>query len=417
MEPQGHTTTQKNRKNVLWLGWTSLFTDVSSEMIFPILPLFMKNILGAPFAAIGLAEGLAEMVSSFMKYFSGWLSDVSRKRKPLTIAGYSLSALSKLFFAIAPSWIFVLIFRSVDRVGKGLRTSPRDALIADSVGTQERGKYFGLHRAMDTTGAFFGVLVAFVLLYVLLSGDSLGPGMEGAMRNVFLFAFLPAIVGVLLLALFVKDVIGPKIPRPKLFDLKGFSKRFWIAVALLGLFSFGNISYAFFILKAEDMGMAILLIPLLYLLYNFSYAATAYPAGKISDKVGRVKLMTVGFLLLAAVLLGFAIAYENWMLWGLFFLYGISVGVTDSVGRAFISDIGKQERKGTSFGIYHAVLGIGALAGNLLFGVLWDAMGGMFPFVFASSIILLAAILFLFFFRDHVGFQQKYGLEAFKGYR
>ncbi|TSC75671.1 MAG: major facilitator superfamily protein [Parcubacteria group bacterium Gr01-1014_30] len=416
---------KKDKKNVIWLGVTSFFTDVSSEMIFAVLPIFLKSVLGAPFAVIGLIEGVAEGVSSFLKYFSGRLSDALKKRKPLAFAGYSFSTLSKLFLIIANSWPVVLLLRILDRVGKGVRTSPRDALISESVSESERGKYFGLHRAMDSAGAFLGVAVVLFIFWFAFRRFSV-PEEQVApiIRNVFLLAFIPAFLA-LIPFFFIKDVIKKeeggrekaRQSKADLFDFKGFSPSFYKGVAVLAFLAFGNISYAFFILKSQAVGVEIFLLPALYLVYNFFYALFSYPAGRFSDRLGRVNVLTFGFLTLAAVLFAFGLSQSGVLMWGFFALYGFSLAIVDSVARAFVADIADPVRKGESFGLYHMTAGIMSVLGNLVFGFLWDRTDSTLPFVIAGVLVTLSAILLIILFRGHEATPQKVGIENFRAYR
>jgi MFS family permease len=407
-----------NPKNVIWLGITSLFTDISSEMIFPVLPIFLKTVLGAPFWAIGLIEGIAEGLSSFLKYFAGKLSDFTQKRKNLTVLGYGLSAVSKILFAMAFSWPMVLFSRALDRFGKGIRTSPRDALINESVNPQDRGKFFGLHRTLDTVGAFLGTLIAALLLY-FLNQKQTPELIEKNIRLIFSLSFLPALIGLLILIFFVKETKKEKTANSKfvIFQYQGFSKRFYLALLILGIFSLGNLSFAFLILKTQKLGFSLFLIPLLYLLYNFFYAFTAYPAGKISDKIGRVKILGSGILTLALVFAGFALFQQKFFLIFLFILYGVAIGLTDSVSKAFVADLSQKEKTGESFGLFYLVTGLTALFGNLIGGFLSDKINLEFAFAFAAFLTALSGFLMAIFFKSHQPVFQNYGPENFKGYR
>jgi len=382
---------KKTRKNIWWLSATSFLTDVSSEMIFPILPIFLKNVLGAPFIVIGLIEGVAEGLGSIFKYFSGYLSDKIRKRKGLTIIGYALSASSKFIFAIANSSWIVLAARTLDRTGKGIRTAPRDALIAESVGPKERGKYFGIHRASDTAGAVLGTLIAIAILY-LLEND-----ISGTLRMILFISFIPASLSVLLL-LPVKEVTSTRSKQfkdHKLFDFGTLSPRFKKVLVVASLFGLANYSYAFYILRADDIGIILFLIPVVYLIYNIFYAASVYPAGRLSDKIGRKPLLLAAFVLFALVNLGFAFAINDITVWILFALYGLFIGLTDGVFKAFISDLAVREHRGEAFGIYHTTIGLATLGGNVLGGLVWQLFGAIWPFILSSVWILIAAFVLL----------------------
>jgi LPXTG-motif cell wall-anchored protein len=409
----------KEKKNVFWLGVTSFFTDISSEMIFAILPIFLKVVLGAPFLAIGLIEGLAEGVSSFLKYFSGWFSDFLKKRKSLAFAGYLFSTVSKMFLILANSWLFVLLLRILDRVGKGIRTSPRDALIAESVEAKERGKYFGLHRAMDTAGAFLGVGLVILIFY--LTFRQISPSEEQIapiIRNIFLIAFIPALFA-LLPFLFIRDVISQnQNQKPaRLFNLKGFPLAFYKGVFILTLLAFANISYAFLLLKSKSLGVALFLLPVLYLIYNFFYAIFSYPAGKLSDKLGRVNFLAFGFFVLGLVFFSFAFIKDSLLVWLLFAFYGLSLAITDSVSKAFVADISQEDRKGEAFGFYYLLIGLATIVGNFLFGFLMDKINENLPFLLAGILLLGGAFLLFIFFRKHTFLPQEQDIRSFKGYR
>ena len=408
-----------NKVNVWWLSATSFFTDISSEMIFPILPIFLKNVLGASYATIGLIEGVAEGLASFLKYFSGYVSDLTRRRKGLTLIGYGLSALSKLFFALANSPFTVLLFRSLDRVGKGVRTSPRDALIAESVAAHERGKYFGFHRASDTAGAIIGTLVTVFVLYYAETSYLQPDLSSNIIRLIFILSFIPAIIGFLLL-FFVREVktSGPvSFQKRPLFQFGKFSGDFKFFLLVAALFGLANYSYSFYILKADELKLAVFLIPLVYLIYNILYAASAYPAGKLSDRIGRTPVLAAAFILFALINVGFAYNQEIVYLWPLFGLYGLFLGLTDGVLKAFVSDLAAKESQGEAFGLYHTVIGFTTLTGNAVGGFIWKLYGSVYPFLLSGFLIALAAILLWLKFYQHNGFKTKTSPQDFKGYR
>ncbi|MBD3310739.1 MFS transporter [Candidatus Woesearchaeota archaeon] len=379
----------RRSKNVFRLGLTSFFTDMSSEMIFPILPLFLTSVLGAPMSVVGLIEGIAEATSAVLKQFSGWISDKLGKKKPLVIAGYSLSTLTKPLLALATNWGHVLGVRMADRVGKGIRDSPRDALLAASVTKKKRGRGFGLHRALDTGGAVAGTLIAsFVLMRYL--GD--------AFKIIFLLSLVPGIIAVMILFFGVKErrdhikkhiKVGFRHANPML-------RRFFI---IIGLFNLANFSYAFFILRAEDVGVVLSLIPIIYLVYNLVYAALAYPAGRLSDIIGRKALLTSGIFLFSLTVLGFGFFANSLSVWILFGLYGVFMAITDGIGRAFVSDLATRERRGTALGTYHMIIGITVFPANFFGGLLWDNISVQAPFIYAAVLSAVSAVLLLIFVR------------------
>ncbi len=374
-------------KNVFWLGLTSFFTDVGSEMIFPILPIFLTSILRANIAVVGVIEGVAESASSILKLYSGWLSDRLGKRKGLVVLGYALSALTKPMFGFATHWTHALGARVADRVGKGIRTSPRDALIAASART-ERGKWFGLHRMMDTLGAVAGTVIATILLWKFAP-------VEGTFRLIFWLSLIPGLLAVILLIAFVREARSPQATRRPALAWKTLPASYRRFVMVSGLFGLANFSYAFFLLRAQDLGMLLALIPLLYLIYNLFYAFTSVPAGQLADRFGKKAMLAIGWLLFAVTSFGFAKVAEMRTLWLLFAMYGVFMGITDGVARAYISDLVEEKRRGTALGVYGMVLGILVIPANLVGGLLWDRFGVGVPFLAAAVIAAMAALLLI----------------------
>ena len=370
----------KHKKRNIWLlGFTSFFQDMSSEMIFPILPIFLSSVLGANMAVIGLIEGIAESFASLMKFFSGWLSDKLKKRKPIIIVGYSISAISKPFLSIATHWGHVLAVRLSDRTGKGFRDAPRDALIADSTVKKERGAYFGLHRTLDTAGAIAGTLLAVLLLSI---------GFD--FRNIFLLTIIPAVISVIIL-FFIKDI---KIKTKKIIKLLAWRefppeyKKFIIISAIFGL---ANFSYAFFLLRAKNL-VAVAMIPLLYLVYNILYALVSTPAGKLADKIGKRKVVIISYILFAVTCIIFANITGGLYLWVAFAIYGIFIGVFDGVGKAYASELVTREKHGSALGVYHAVIGITVFPASLIGGLLWDKIGAETAFYYGAVLALIAGV-------------------------
>jgi MFS family permease len=374
---------KNTKKNIWYLGWTSFFTDVSSEMIFPILPIFLTTVLKANMAVIGLIEGIAESASAFLKLISGWFSDKFGKKKPLVIAGYSLSTITKPLLALSTHWTHVLGVRVFDRVGKGIRTAPRDALIAASTAKKERGKGFGLHRTLDTSGAIVGTLIAFFILQKFF---------EDAFRLIFWLSFIPGLIAVLILIFAVKE---SKVREEKKysFDFNNLNPNLKRFLFVILLFNLANFSYAFFILRAQDIGLLIALIPLVYLVYNLFYAFFSIPAGKLSDIVGRKSVLSVGFLLFGMTSLGFAFFANTMTVWFLFALYGLFMAVTDGVSRAYVSDLSTKEERGTTLGAYHTIVGITVLPANFIGGLLWYNINVFAPFVYAAILSITASLL------------------------
>ncbi|MDI6891681.1 MAG: MFS transporter [Actinomycetota bacterium] len=376
------------KRNVFFLGLVSLFTDVSSEMIYPLVPIFLTTVLGAPVAIVGLIEGIAESTASLLKTFSGWLSDRYARRKPFVLGGYSLSALGKLLLSVAFVWPMVLAARFVDRLGKGIRTSARDALIADETDVAHRGRAFGFHRAMDTAGAVIGPLIALFLMAAL----------KERYRLIFLLAFFPAVLGVGLLLLFVKErmrVGSPQAGKAPRLKLAGFDRSFKLLLLIIIVFGLGNSSDAFLILRAKDLGLSATLVVLAYVLYNIVYAVFAMPAGIISDRVGRKRLMAGGLLIFAMVYFAFALVSKAIYVWPLFAIYGFYIAMTEGVGRALVTDLAVSRRRGMALGLYHTAVGLTTFAASLIAGLLWTYIGAFAPFVYGGAMSLIASLMFI----------------------
>lgn len=406
---------KSDSKNVIWLGIVSLLTDVSSEMIFPIIPLFLSIVLKANMTIIGLIEGIAEATSAFLKLIAGIAADRWKNKKLLTIIGYGSSTIAKPFLALATAWQHVLIVRVVDRIGKGIRTTPRDALIAASVKDTERGKYFGLHRTMDSIGAIIGVVLVTALLFYLGASES-------GMRTVFWLSCIPAAIAVLCLYFFVHDVKKEDVPKKqKPFNIfkawKRLNPNLKKFYGIMLLFNAASFSYAFFLLRAQNIGFEIKLIPILYLVYNIFYAFSSYPAGKISDHLGRNTVLAMGFLLFAVTSIGFGFFANDSTLWLLFAMYGIFMGLTDGVARAVIADFSSAKETGISFGVYHMLVGLTIFPANLIGGLLWKYVSPSAPFVYATVLAIAATVAILLFHNRENIKKMKTSMENFKAYR
>ncbi len=381
---------QSKSRNVFWLGLTSFLTDLSSEMIFPILPIFLTTVLKANMAVVGFIEGVAESTATLLKLLSGYISDRIGRKKPLIILGYSLSAFTKPLLALATNWVHVLGVRFADRVGKGIRTSPRDALIAVSTHKKERGKKFGLHRMMDTSGAIVGTLIAFLILQRYLND---------AFRIIFLLSFIPGILAVIVLFFSVKEVKNNVDPKKLRFNFKALDPNLKRFLIVIGIFNLANFSYAFFLLRAQDIGLALALIPLVYLVYNIVYASFSIPLGKLSDIIGRKIILAFGILLFGVTCLGFGFFANIISIWTLFALYGLFMAVTDGVSRAFVSDMG-SDTPGFSLGTYHTIIGITVFPANLIGGFLWNSLNVQAPFVYAAVLSIVSALLLFVFVKE-----------------
>ena len=377
-------------RNVIALGVVSFFTDFSSEMIYPLLPLFLSTVLGGSVSAIGAIEGAAESTAALLKLASGWWSDRVRRRKPLVVGGYALAAFARPLVALAFSPLQVLAIRLTDRVGKGIRTSPRDALIADSVDPAVRGRAFGFHRASDHAGAVVGPLVAFALLQ--WGGFSL--------RSLFLAAAIPGLAAVAVLVLAVREVprapaarsvaVHPGETPPRLgAPLPG---RFWAVLGAILVFTLGNSTDAFLLLRAAQLGVPAALVPILWAMLHVVKSASSTPGGALSDALGRKPLIVAGWLLYAGVYFAFGRATDPWQAWVLFAVYGVFFGLTEGSEKALVADLVPAARRGTAFGWYNLAVGLAALPGSLLFGALWDWRGPSTAFTFGAVLALAASL-------------------------
>jgi len=379
--------------NVFFLGIVSLLTDISSEMIFTLVPLFLFNVLSIGTPIIGLVGGLSESADAIFRIFSGWLSDRVGKRKPLAVWGYSLSTIAKPFMYLATSWGAVLAIKLSDRVGKGIRTSPRDALVADSVSAGERGRGFGLHRAMDTFGAFLGLAIAAVIIYQVQGGE-LGLSLK-TYQWLVVVGVVPAVLAVLVLLFFVRDRRSSAGNTGSQVGLKrtgGFDTRFKLFLAIMAVFTLGNSSDFFVILRAQNLGSSVLSVVLMLVVFNLTYTVTALPAGILSDRLGRRWVITLGWFIYALVYLGFALASELWQVWLLFAGYGVYYGVVEGVARAFVADLVPEKKRGTAYGLYHGVAGLALLPASLIAGWLWQAYSPAAPFYFGAGLAFLAML-------------------------
>lgn len=379
--------------NVFWLGLVSFMNDFSSEMIFPLLPLFFTGVLGAGAGALGAMEGFVDSASSLLKLWSGRVADRLPRRKPLVLFGYSLASFTRPLIAAAGTPWHVVALRIVDRVGKGIRGAPRDALIADSVAQGVRGRAFGFHRAMDHLGAIAGPVTALVLIPLLFGSGELS---ERDYRLLFALAAVPAVLSVFVLAAFVRE--APRAPHaPEGGDPAegALGRGFWYLLAVIVLFTLGNSSDAFMLLRARERGLSPRDLYLIWALLHVVKAALSTPAGALSDRLPRRWLIAAGWIVYAAVYLGFAAATEPWHVWALFACYGIYFGLAEGVERALVADLVPPEARGTAYGWYHAAVGIAAFPASAIFGLLWSWRGPSVAFGFGAALALLAAVLLM----------------------
>jgi MFS family permease len=375
------------------LGVVSLLNDLSSEVAVRTLPLFLANVLGVRTSIIGLIEGIAESTATLLKLVSGHLSDRIGKKKGLVLWGYGLSNLTKPILYFATSWTVVLLVRFLDRVGKGIRTAPRDALIADVTTPENRGRAFGFNKAMDKTGGFIGVLLAAGLLY-LTQRDTVALTWE-SYRWLVLLAVIPGLAAVAIVAKWVEERGTAPVKMSSRLLWSEMGGRFWAFIGILTLFTLGNSSDAFLMLRAQTLGLSLVEIFLLVALFNLVIGATSTKGGTLSDVFGRRGLIVAGWLVYGAVYLGLAYASTKWHMWILYATYGLYYGAFQGASSALIGDLVPQHLRGTGYGIFNAALGVAAFPASLLAGLFWDWYGPAAPFLFGAGLSILAVIGFL----------------------
>ncbi len=380
-------------RNVVVLGLVSLFTDLSSQMVFPLIPLFLTSVLGAGAYVVGIVEGAAETTASFIKILSGFWSDKIRRRKPFILFGYALSSFTKPLFAFAQAWPFVIFIRVIERIGKGIRNAPRDAIIAESVNENVRGKVYGFHRAMDGIGSVLGAVFAFILLPVL------------GFRNLFLFAFVPSIIAVFVI-IFVKEAKNENKPVKKKdqdniqkISFKDFPKKLKWLIIISGIFALSNFGYAFLLLRAKSMGFTDQTAIFLYALFYIAYVVCAIPSGMLSDKIGRKPLLAAAYVIFLITSFGLIFVSNIYSIILFFITYGIFYAMIDGVQRAFVADLAPKHLKATALGAFHMTIGLAALPGGLAAGLLWDKIGPTATFIYAIILSLISLLLLIFAIR------------------
>ncbi len=380
---------------VLALSVVSFLNDTSSEIIYPLLPAFLFLTLGATPFAIGLIEGLAESVASILKVFSGYLSDRFGKRKFPVFLGYSLAAVMRPLLAFVTSWPQVLVVRTMDRVGKGVRGAPRDALLAAETAEEDRGKAFGFNRAADHLGAVVGPVVAYFLLTYLAADAENPTALE--YQRVFLYASIPVAIGLFVIVFFVHEKPEPheEEANPIKFSLGEFDGNFKRFLLIIALFTLSNSTDAFLLLRAEQAGIAPAMLPLLWMVLHFSKVFSSLIGGELSDKLGRKAMIVSGWLVYALVYFGFAFVDSTWQAWALFVVYGTYFGLTEGAEKALVADLVEDEKRGTAYGFYNLAFGITVFPASLLFGLLWYEFGAPVAFMASAAVSILAAILFL----------------------
>lgn len=379
--------------NIFFLGLVSFFTDVSTEMVYPLIPLYLKSAFGATPKLIGLIEGIAESIASLLKVFSGYVSDRFQRKKALAFAGYSSGLFYKIILLFTSSWAWVLIARVTDRFGKGVRTAPRDVLVSESADKNEMGKAFGFHKALDMAGSALGILITYSLLR----------GMTGELdyKKMFAVSIIPAVFGLCMFS-FIKEKREKRQTKQRdMFwkNVKKIDSQLWLYLLVIFLFTLGNSSNTFLLLKAEDVGFSSVNTILLYFVYNITASILSLPMGRLSDRVGRKKLLVSGYFMFALCYLGFAVAENRPVMIVTFVLYGVYTAMITGVERAYVAEIAPPDLKGTMLGLQSTVAGIALLPASLITGLLWENFGAFVPFAFGASLAFLAALILMFFMK------------------
>ena len=376
-------------RNIFFIGLVSFFTDISTEMVYPLIPLYLVSSFGVTPALVGVIEGIAESLASLLKVFSGYISDRFQKKKAIAFWGYAAGILYKLALVFAASWIGILGARVIDRIGKGIRTAPRDVLVSESAEEGQMGKAFGLHKALDKSGAAIGILVTFFVL------SSIGDGFD--YRKMFLLSVIPAVLGLVMFFFITekKTTVPAKEREPFWKDIRKVNGQLWLYLFVVFLFTLGNSSNTFIILKAHDAGFDTVSVILLYFIYNAVASILAMPAGKLSDRIGRKRLLVPGYLAFSLCYLGFAFASSQWMMVAVFVIFGVYTAMITGVERAYVAEVSPAEIKGTMLGLQSTVAGIALLPASVIAGLLWDAYGAAVPFVFGAGMSLAAALILL----------------------
>ena len=380
--------------NVFFLGLVSFFADISAEMVYPIIPLYLTSAFGATPALIGIIEGIAESLASLLKVFSGYITDKYNKKKPIAFLGYATGLIYKVALIAASSWGGILGARVIDRIGKGIRTAPRDVMVCESADSNRMGTAFGIHKALDMAGSAIGILIA----YLLLSSAN------GAFdyKKLFLISIIPALLSLAMFPL-IKEKKEQRIIKerePFWKNMKKLDGQLKLYLLVAFLFTLGNSSNAFLLLRAKSVGFNDTSVIMLYFIYNITASLLSFPLGKKSDQVGRKRLLVSGYIVFALVYIGFAFAYNKIFMIALFVLYGVYTAMITGVERAFIAEISPQELKGTMLGLHSTIVGIALLPASAIAGVLWTSFGAEIPFVFGACLSLIAAFVLIILMKD-----------------
>lgn len=388
--------------NVILIGLVSFFADLSTEMVYPLIPIYLTTMFGATPALIGVIEGIAESIASLLRVFSGYVTDKYRKKKPLAFSGYAAGLIYKLILVVAGSWMGVLAARVIDRFGKGIRTAPRDVLVSESCDADKLGHSFGIHKALDMAGSAAGILIAFFIMAAWKG--------EYAFKQLFLLSCIPAVAS-LFMFIFIKET-GSRCETSKplhLVDgLKNLDSRLKLYLAVVFMFTLGNSSNAFLLLRAGNVGFSVSSVVLLYFLYNIVSSLFAVPFGKRSDRIGRKRLLVAGYLTFAVAYAGFAWAPDKIVIIAAFAVYGIFTAMTAGVERAFVSEIAPENLKGTLLGLHSTIVGIALLPASIIAGLLWNAFGPVIPFALGAGLSLASGLILAF------GLPQKKPTAAFR---
>jgi MFS family permease len=380
--------------NVIMLGLVSFFSDISAEMVYPIIPLYLTSMFGATPALIGLIEGIAESLASLLKVFSGYITDKRGRKKQVAFVGYATGLVYKAVLILAGSWVGVLAARVIDRIGKGIRTAPRDVMVSESADKDHMGKAFGIHKALDMAGSAIGILASYLLLK--------NAGGNFAYKQLFAVSAIPALLG-LFMFFFIKEKKrdhAVKTREPFWRDMKKLDGQLKMYLAVAFVFTLGNSSNTFLLLRAKSVGFSDTDVILLYFIFNLTASLLSIPLGRLSDRIGRKKLLVTGYLVFSAVYLGFAFGSSQAVIVVVFVLYGLYTAMIAGVERAFIAEISPIELKGTMLGLHSTVVGIALLPASVIAGLLWDGLGAPAPFLFGSGMSLAAALILLFFMKN-----------------
>ncbi|MEG0422978.1 MAG: MFS transporter [Erysipelotrichaceae bacterium] len=380
-------------RNVIFLGLISFFSDISSEMVYPLIPLYLTSAFGATPTLVGFIEGIAESVASLLKVFSGYIADKYKHKKPIAFTGYALGMVYKLALLFATSWFGILFARVIDRIGKGIRSAPRDVMVAESASQGHGGSAFGIHKALDMAGSAIGIFLSFILLKSV-SG-------EVGYKQIFIISIIPALLGLVFFHFVKEKPVHKKVKeeQPSWEKAKGLNTQLKLYLFVCFLFTLGNSSNTFLLLRAGNVGFSNSDVILLYFIYNLSASLLAYPLGKLSDKIGRKSLLVCGYLVFSIVYFGFGFANSKAMMVLIFVLYGVYTAMSTGVERAFIAEIAPPELKGTMLGFQSMLVGVALLPASFIAGLLWDHVGAYAPFVFGACLSLLAAIILAVFLK------------------